>query len=217
MSIILRVASLFRVANVTAEWYTGGDRRDVADSVWEMYRESYKQIGMHVSSPAGLLEYDRWEVLLSEGVPVAFNLYKTTPFGLKTGLLGSDGTPLGKESVKAHIKSRYRRPGIYGEVSHAVEKLSAGAPTVCAIHVPKVLGKPVIPLEDGVHYQRKLEGVGLVTKKLVGSPRGVPSGPEGSCPIPEKPGEPLTISEVKLSSEGLDLDLADHYACTLFG
>lgn len=218
LKLIARVARRFKFANTDVQWVTGGERKELMDDIWAMYKASYQKIGMHVSSPAGLLEYDKWEVIFDEGKPVAFNLYKTTSHGLKTGLLGSDGSAVGKSAIKDHIKSRYKRPGVYGEVSHAVEKLSEGAPVVCAVNVPTVLGKPVIPQDDGVHYARKLEGVGLVVKKLVGNPKGVPSGSEGVCPIPENPGQPLSPDEAaknasaKMSQE---IEMAEHAACQL--
>jgi len=205
-------------ASVDTKWVTGNDRKDLMEAIWEMYRASYQKIGMHVTSPMGLLEYDKWEVIFNEEGPIAFNLYKTTPLGLKTGLLGSDGSTAGKSAIKEHIRSRYKRPGVYGEVSHSVEKLSEGAPVVCAVHVPNVLGKAILPQEDGVHYARKLEGIGLVVKKLVGNPKGIPSGAEGRCPIPDNPGQPLSPEDApknasaKLSQE---IELAEHAACQL--
>jgi hypothetical protein len=54
---------------------------------------------------------------------------------------------------------------------------------VCAVYVPEVLGKPVKPMPDGIHYERVLTGIGTVVKKMVGSPRGIPSGDGGSCPM----------------------------------
>ena len=219
MSIILKVAGRYRLASIQEQVFTGGERQSVLPQVWEMYRESYKAIGAHVSSPTGLLEYDRWEVFFDEDRPVSFNLYKTTSFGLKTGLLGTDGSPVGKQTMKTHIKSRYKRPGVYGEVSHAVEKLTEGVPVVCVGFVPEVLKKAVVPQPDGVHYIRTLEGIGAVTKKLIGNPRGVPSGSESMCPIPENPGEALAPGEdlatKNASKVAAEIELAEHAACQL--
>jgi len=206
-----------------AVWVRGGERKDYMDAVWAMYKTSYAKIGLHVSSASGLMEYDSWELFMDdEGKPIAFNLYKSTPFGLKTGLLGSDGSSEAKSIIKSHIKSRYSRSGVYGEVSHAVEKLSEGAPVVCAINVPTVLNKTIVPMDDGVHYQRSLQGLGMVTKKMIGSPRGVPSGSAGMCPVPETPGQPLTPEQAggrtaDQSHLSVELEMAEHAACQLFG
>ena len=206
-------------ASAKAVWVSGGQRREYLDAVWAMYGSSYAKIGLHVSGPNGLMEYDRWELFLDDGKPIAFNLYKTTPYGLKTGLLGSDGSSEAKSIIKGHIKSRYSRGGVYGEVSHAVERLAQGAPVVCAVNVPMVLGKTIVPEADGVHYQRSLKGVGMVTKKMIGSPKGIPSGPEAMCPIPENPGQPVTPEQARVAEQQRfadELEAAEHASCQLF-
>ena len=101
---------------------------------------------------------------------------------------------------------------MYGEVSHAVEKLSQGAPVVCAIYVPQVLGKAVVPERDGVHYRRSLEGVGMVTKKLVGRPKGVPVSSENACPVPDAD---LIPARMAGQEEDHEILLADHMSCQL--
>jgi hypothetical protein len=215
------VVSRWLSATAKAVWVRGGQRKEYLDAVWEMYSTSYAKIGLHVSGPSGLLAYDLWELFLDGDIPVAFNLYKSTAFGLKTGLLGSDGSGEAKTLIKAHIKNRYKRGGVYGEVSHAVERIAQGAPAVCAVNAPKVLNKPVVPEDDGVHYKRALKGVGMVTKKLIGTPKGVPSGPESACSVPEVAGEPATPGEaqprtaeqVRIAEE---LDAAEHAGCQLF-
>jgi hypothetical protein len=218
LHLISKVATRFKASSLEEREVTGGERHAYVDAVWEMYKESYKAIGMHVPSPSGLLDYDLWELFFEGEAPVAFNLYTRTPFGLKTGLLGTDGSPVAKSAIKTHLRSRYNKPGVYGEVSHAVERLTQGVPVVCAIHIPKVLKKTVVALEDGVHYTRNIQGVGVVTKKLVGNPRGIPSGSESVCPIPDRPGEPLSPEDsAKLAFEKLsvEMDLADHASCQL--
>ena len=210
-----RVQSRYFYSRAQAKWVSGGERNAILDQVWAMYKDSYAKIGLTMSSASGLLKYDLWEVFFDDDKPIAFNLYKRTSMGLKTGLLGSDGSAEGKGVIKSHIKNRYRRSGVYGEVSHAVERLSEGAPVVCVINVPKVLGKVVIPQDDGVHYSREIEGVGKVVKKMVGNPKGIPSGPEGACPIPE-PGKPLSPSARTAFEElSSDFDMDDHMSCQL--
>jgi len=192
----------------------GQARNELLDEVWSMYRTSYAAIGLHIPNAQGLLKYDLWEVAFDGSQPVAFNLYSTTRFGLKTGLLGSDGSSEGKSWVKQHIKARYRRPGVYGEVSHAVERLAAGTPVVCAVNVPKVLERPVIPESDGVHYKRQLAGMGWVVKKMVGNPKGGYSQPESYCPIPDEPGQKIYPRDVTATDHEADwMDAAEHCAC----
>jgi len=214
-----RVVARWKSASIQTIWVTGGDRLPYASAVWEMYKASYQKIGMHVSSTHELNEYNKWALMLDDEAPVAFSLFKTTRFGLKTGLAGSDGTATGKGAIKKMIVDRFRDPGVYGEVSHAVEALTSTIPVVCVEYVAEILGKVVIPQPDGIHYQRKLEGLGMVIKKMVGHPKGIPVGSGGGCPIPENPGEPLKPGESleKTAAEKLSqaLDLAEHAACQL--
>lgn len=149
----------------------GVDRAKVADAVWSMYAKSYAAIGMHLTGPADMMEYDHWSVLGSP--PSAFVVAKTTPYGQKLGLLGTDGSKEGKGAVKDWLRTAFHREGTYGEVSHGVEHLSAGSPIVPADKVGAILGKTVEPSADGVHYGRTLAGVGRAEKLMVGRPHGV--------------------------------------------
>lgn len=215
MSLAKRVAQRWKAAGIKAEWVRGNDRSELLPAIWDMYKTSYEKIGLHIPGASGLMKYDAWEVFFDEdNNPKAFNLYKTTPLGLKAGLLGSDGSSEAKSIIKTHVRDRFKRGNVYGEVSHAVERLTQGVPVVCAIYVPGVLRKPVIPEEDGVHYQRNLTGIGRVTKKLVGNPRGIKSMAEGSCPIPDQPGVEISPGD-KTASEDDSLDAAEHLSCQL--
>ena len=160
--------------------------------VWEMYVKTYKKIGLTFSKPSQLFKYKVWYVYFDNGVPVAFNLFKKTSFGLKSGLSGSDMSSAGKSVSKSWIKSRWKSvPNFYAEVSGAVEYIAikSGCPVVCAAHVEKVLGKPTNGFEDdNVHYIRSFSGH-KHTKVMIGRPRGVNtlSLQEAlvSCPIPD--------------------------------
>jgi hypothetical protein len=198
MSTARNVVARYKAALSSSEWVYGADRAQYLDAVWDMYKSSYAKIGLIVSSPHNLLdEYDSWELFFHEGKPVAFRVWKTTPFGLKAGLLGSDGSGPGKTLVKQSIKIAMHKPGYYSEVSHAVEKLTEGSPVVCSVHVPVVLKKTIRPQPDGVHYERAIAGVGNIVKKMVGRPKGVPSSDGSHCPVPPHPGESLTPQEAQ--------------------
>lgn len=184
-----------------------------ADRVWSMYEATYRQIGLTKSSPSEMVaDYDVWQVFMSNGVPVAFVTSKRTPFGVKLGLLGSDGSPEGKAAIKDYLKTNFKRSGEYGEVSHGVEKVvtSANTPVVCNVYADDVIKKSIDPEDDGVHYTRNLSGVGKVTKLLVGRPKGVPTTDlsHPSCPAG-------TPSEVRLASEDDASDLDAHLACQI--
>lgn len=198
-----------KLAGVQSKMLRGGDCKGVLIPVWDMYKTSYAKIGLSVSSIQGLLKYDIWEVFFSDKGPIAFNLYKSTSFGLKTGLLGSNGAD-GKPVIKHHIKARYLRSGVYGEVSHAVERLTANVVTICAVSVPTVLGKPVAPDEDGVHYTRNIQGVGPQRKVMRGTPKGIPPM-DGSCPVPD---EDVVLPKTA-SDEDDAFEAEAHMACQL--
>lgn len=168
------------------EWTRVEDRESVADAVWAMYESSYARIGLIASGPEQLLtEYDTWWVAHEGDVPRAFRVAKSTPFGLKIGLSGTDGSREGRTFLKATMGRWLAEPGVYCEVSHRMEDLAreGGAPVVCSTDAPSVLRKPVIPV-DAVHYQRNIEPIGLVTKVIVGRPLSVPvtSFELPSCP-----------------------------------
>lgn len=157
--------------------------------VWNMVQTTYAKIGLIVDSPRDLDEYNVWEVYENDrDQPIAFRLGKTTPFGIKGGLVGSDGSREGRAAVKEYVAEWYRQPGNYGEVSHRMEELAfdAGAPVVCAIYAGQVLQKPLHVESDGVHYRRKIRNVGEVTKVIVGRPRGIPTtdADDLRCPPP---------------------------------
>jgi len=167
---------LLRRANLKCQKVSGGDRASYLDSVWGMYQTTYRDIGTGVASPQGLFKYDLWSLCLdNQGTPKAFTLSVHTPYGLKTGLSGFDGSPEGKAQALISLKARFHEPGVYSEVSHKIEAIAVavGAPVICARDAGTILKKPIVLLEDGVHYQRNLTGVGRVTKMMVGRPKGV--------------------------------------------
>ncbi len=191
--------------------FKGSARQEFLADVWKMYEVSYGAIGMHIPSPQTMLsKYPVWELHVGPDEKAkSFVVYDDTPFGLKVGVGGSDGSPEGKNASKERIRTGYNTEGIFSEVSHLVEKiaLAAGVPVVCPAYVSEVIGKHVTEDEDGLHYYRDLTGVGKVRKIMVGHPRGVPttSYNSPSCPPVESTG--------RVASWGPDtFDLADHLA-----
>jgi len=166
---------------------SGSQRNEYLDAVWDMYAKTYASIGLHIPSPSGLLKYGVWELDLgSDGKPIAFNAFKETPFGLKSGLAGHDGSSEGKRAAVTNLREKFKTSGVFGEVSHKVKDIAiaAGAPVVCAAYADDVTGKR-IEIVGPVTYSRQLAGVGKVEKTLVGRPKGVPTtdGVGASCPL----------------------------------
>lgn len=169
---------------------SGSERQKVVYAVWTMVQATYAKIGLIVDQPRELYEYDNWELFGDNGAWIAFVLSKTTPFGQKLGLAGSDGSRAGRNAVKEYVAESFFDAGRYAEVSHRMEELAfeAGAPIVCALYARDVLNKSVEPANDGVHYRRAIKSVGEVTKVLIGLPFGIPvtSSTHPQCPIPER-------------------------------
>lgn len=167
-----------------------GFEETVRPAVWDMAKGTYAKIGLILDHPSDLDEYNVWDIYDVDGGLRAFRLGKTTPYGVKGGLVGSDGSKEGRTAVKEYAAEWYFQPGQYGEVSHRMETLvlDAGAPVVCAVYAARVLNKPIEYADDGVHYRRTLKNVGDVTKILVGRPYGVPvtSIAAPRCPIPPR-------------------------------
>lgn len=154
-----------------------------------MVQATYAKIGLIVDQPRELYAYDNWELFDDDGTWVAFVLSKTTRFGQKLGLAGSDGSRAGRSAVKEYVANSFFDSGRYAEVSHRMEELAfaAGAPIVCAVYARDVLNKNVEPASDGVHYRRAIKGIGDVTKVIIGLPSGisVTSSSHPQCPLPE--------------------------------
>lgn len=164
---------------------TGDDRARYADAVWKMYRDSYAKIGLNITAPEQLSELQWWRVHINaKGEPDAFALGKLTPYGAKSIAAGTDGTIDGKVALKNYVVFMYSQPGFYAEVSHAMRKLSAGAPKVTREQAQRILeGKQLHPAADDLHaYERDIANVGRVQKIMVGlphaEPQAVPTDPE---------------------------------------
>lgn len=173
-----RVASRYLQA-ASEKRVTGGAREEYLDLIWDMYAKTYAKIGMHIRSPEIFLsKYPVWDLTMAQGVPVAFTLYKSTPFGLKSALSGHDGSSAGKSAAVSKLRNKYRQAGVFGEVSHKTKAIAiaAGAPVICAAYADDVTGKKIeIDPEDPISYTRVLKGVGPVKKTLAGRPKGVPT------------------------------------------
>lgn len=169
---------------------SGRERHEAVSAVWTMVQVTYAKIGLIVNQPRELYAYDNWELFDDDGTWVAFVLSKTTPFGQKLGLAGSDGSRGGRKAVKEYVANSFFDAGRYAEVSHRMEELAfeAGVPIVCSVYARDVLNKSVEPASDGVHYRRAIKGIGDVTKVIIGLPFGTPvtSSNQPQCPIPER-------------------------------
>ena len=122
---------------------------------------SYEALGGHPFSGKpieAMPEPDTvFDVLFHEGQPVAFFIIKPTRDGLKSTLMGTDGSVAGKSSWRNYFAC-HRVPGYYVEASGKFEAfaLSRGIPTVPVEKVAGVLSKQIEPDADGFHYSREI-------------------------------------------------------------
>ena len=83
--------------------------------------------------------------------------------------------PRAKDAIKALLRRLFVEEGIYGEVSDAVEAISAdhaawfGATQAAEILAPNEI-EPDEDDEDGFHYFRVIDNVGRKRKLMVGKP-----------------------------------------------
>lgn len=156
--------------------YTQMDPIDVptslADELFSIYFRTYEGLGMHLQEAMGLFEYNRWILIRNENNElVAAIVFKTTTWGLKLGIVGTDGSPQGKDCLISLLIKTLNIECVYGEVSHPLEeKLDNKVPQVSSHIAKRVLEKDIAPEADGHHYRRVIEGIGSKKKLLVGRP-----------------------------------------------
>jgi hypothetical protein len=194
--------------------FTGTDRLQYLDNVWDMYQKTYARIGLMINSKHDLLaDYDTWHLILNNHeIPIQFHLFKRTSYGYKSGLAGCDMTSEGKSAQIHDLSEKYHKKGFYGEVSHKVRDIavSSRAPVICSSFAHKILGKNV-DIVGALEYSRNISGIGNVTKIIVGNPVGIPTTDY------EHPSCPIIASQMEILSGVDDIvddicDIHAHYA-----
>ena len=156
--------------------YTQIDPVDVpvalTDELFSIYVRTYKKLGAHLQKAIDLFEYNRWILIRNKnGDLVAFLIFKTTIWGLKLGVVGSDGSRQGKDCLVALLTKALNVECVYAEVSPPLEeKLADTVPQVSARIAKQVLEKDIEQDDDGYHYRRIIKEIGPQKKLLVGRP-----------------------------------------------
>lgn len=132
------------------------------NDVWSILQEGYKSVkgGLFFKSRLDLvIKTDMWKVICYQGKVVAVTIYKAKR-GLKLVAL-SAGRKFRDVAIEA-LKKVIRRDlnQCWMELSEAAEKFVmqlGGDKYILPNHmVEKILGKEVIPVEDGIHYIREI-------------------------------------------------------------
>jgi hypothetical protein len=162
-------------ASVDAVDFFGGEE---ISEVYRLYESVYGRFDsrLNVRMPAALAEYNRWVLLLDEeGAVHGFACFKTTAWGLKLGLLATDGSGDAKAALVPFLRRALNVKGVYAEVSEPLESsLVDHVPVTPSSVVGQVLGKLVTEHADGRHYTRVVTNVGLKAKLMVGLPSESP-------------------------------------------
>lgn len=153
------------------------------DQVFDLFEKSYQKYTEEtgkqlISDPNGLLKYNRWILFYYEDDPdkkvVSFSLFKTTDFGLKSGLSGSDGTKDGKRSIVSFKIKSFNASEVFGEISGRLEEIIITKVPVVkfkdAKEILKHLGKTDVVKTSNNHYSRNIGPLGIVIKIMVGLP-----------------------------------------------
>lgn len=148
------------------------------DEIWNMYEQSYKNIGMHLNKTKLLTKYDDWALEDVDEDPYAdiFITFTDTPHGKKLGVAGNDGGSEAKTAIKNAIGKYLTKPGYYAELSLTMEYIAQkrGVPFIDNEEiVTEVLGGKAIEWEGDGYYSRQLGEMGRVSKRLYGYPKGV--------------------------------------------
>lgn len=178
-------------AKGTAEWMVDNSHahyhtvdivdfpEDLLENVFELYEASYGSYKSQlISHSHGLLKYNRWIMFYDDDDPekriVCFGLFKTTNFGLKSGLTGSDGSKNGKRAVLSFKISSFNTQGVFGEISGRLEeRIIKDVPAVTFEKAKAILehfGKTDVKIKSGNHYSREIGNLGVVVKIMVGLP-----------------------------------------------
>lgn len=165
---------------MTGTWQqlSGADLKAFQEEIYELIRKSYMHIGGHpdFQSPNDVNENEAsfWKYVDtdSDGEPDAISAAKVTPFGKKSVVGATDGTPEAKRALVQAKISDLNSPGNYAEVSDRIAEilLQAGVPIVDnEEEVKKVLPGKQIQWLSGGWYVRKIGGTDH-KKIMVGIP-----------------------------------------------
>lgn len=150
--------------------------QDQQEQVWEVYDFTYAKVGKHLSSKSALMgNYDIFWIVDVDGDDSidAFIAYSTTASGKKIGLMGSNGVKSSMMAMLAKVGELLLSNGWYAEVDKKFMRIAkrASIPHITdEAKVREVLSKPLVWNDETGSYERNLEGLGEVTKYLIGNP-----------------------------------------------
>lgn len=160
------------------KWEVGDTKRILTPNqmkVWNLYQNTYSDIGAHVPNINTFLsEYTMMWLIDVDGdtTPDAFIAYKKTLFGRKLGLVGTDGSREAKRALALKMAQILKSVGWYAEVSGRPKDFceTVGVPKVTdEIDVRSIIRHKIIWLGDG-NYMRAIGPLGMHEKAIFGRP-----------------------------------------------
>ena len=145
-------------------------------ALFNLYTQTYTRIDarLNIKDRDGMFEFDRWILVVdADDRLLGFVLFKTTAFGLKLVVTGSDGSDKGKNAIRGFLEKVFFIGGVYAEVSDAIERIVTrkNAPRIPANEAEEMLPDKELTIdEDGYHYKRNIKNIGVRKKIMVGKP-----------------------------------------------
>jgi hypothetical protein len=159
------------------------DLKDIDDAgmqqIWDMYTRTYLDAGMDLSADDFHEMQDKYKATAlkdidSDNEPDAFIIYKSTKWGNKLALLGTNGKKKAKSDIVKQLLKLVNTKGWFAEASLKLEEIlsSNNAPVIyneeMIIDVVGAHKKPIFT-EDG-YYTRFLSKAGKrITKRMYGT------------------------------------------------
>lgn len=152
---------------------TLSEKKRYVEEVFSMLSASYKNVegGLLYRSGEELLSKQNnvWKLLFnSDNEPQVIIIWKETEFGRKMTACGCTQTKVSKQMLLEELHQDLERGNIWAEVSDKIEHwLNRCRVPKLSIEVAKELlkDKHLIPLEDGYHYKREIQG--FVKQKVI--------------------------------------------------
>lgn len=155
------------------------EKKRYIDEVFTMLSESYQNVegGLLYRSSEELLSKQNnvWKLLFnSDSQPQVIIIWKETEFGRKMTACGCTQTKESKSWLLEELHRDLERGNIWAEVSDKIERWleHCEVPKIPFSEAKKLLvGKNLIPLGDGYHYKREIQGY-IKTKVVFGKFNG---------------------------------------------
>jgi len=179
------------VEDIAAAARQRGGEINLADEFYKLIDNAYANIGGHFDfQSAGDLPGDHNEWLAMDidhdPDPDVLRVAKTSNHGSKMSVAGHDGTRAAIDAYVSKSAQLLNTSGYYAEMSKAIAHVMLTRHNVPYVskqeHVEKILGKPVQWLGDHPEgkypehkgwYMRKIGGVHMDMKIMLGMPRGI--------------------------------------------